>query len=171
MTGPEINWDEADKWDAEQAHEELEGMVANLAATNGEVRRLLCIQDEQSETIRIAGKTDAIEIKIRAVVPWNVRARIARMGTEMKRIARQEAEEWKKIAAGEDVEIQEVDIIQVQRPMYEVMADLCLEEPWTDWKTWAAFDVRTGAGPKILDQIMQKIAPEEGRIKTFRGKR
>jgi predicted metalloendopeptidase len=93
------------------------------------------------------------------------------MGTEMKRIARQEAEEWKKIAAGEDVEIQEVDIIQVQRPMYEVMADLCLEEPWTDWKTWAAFDVRTGAGPKILDQIMQKIAPEEGRIKTFRGKR
>ncbi len=170
MTG-QINWEEADKWDADQAHDELEGMAADLAVKNAEVRRLLEIQEERSETIRIAGKADAIEIKVRAVIPWNVRSRIARMSTETKRIARQEADEWRRIAAGEEVEIKEVDLVKVQRPMYEVIADLCLEEPWNDWKTWAAFDVRTGGAPGILDQIMKKIAPEEGRIRSFRGQR
>lgn len=167
----EVDWEKAAEWDAGAAHEELEQMAVDLAAKNADVRKLLSIQGERSKSVRIEGRTDAVEFRVVAVVPWDVRTRLAKMATEAKRIARQEAEDWQKALRGEEVEIEDPDPIAVQRPMYEIMADLCLDEPWNDWQTWAALDVRTGAAPEILEEIMKTIAPEDDRIRSFRKKR
>ncbi len=171
MSLPEIDWDEVDAWDVGQAHDELEAHVTGLAAENAEVRTFLAIRDEQFETVRIAGAAGAVDLRVVAVVPWGVRTRIAQLATDAKRIARKEAEEWRRAAAGEEIEIPDPDPIAMQRPMYEVLGDLCLDAPWNDWKTWAAIDVRTGSAPDMLERILAKIAPREDRVRSFRPKR
>lgn len=75
------------------------------------------------------------------------------------------------MAAGEEVEIADPDPLALQRPMYEVLADLCLDAPWNDWKTWAGLDIRTGSAPGMLDRILETIAPQEDRVRSFRAKR
>jgi len=166
-----IDWNKVDEWDAEAAHDELEAHVVGLATDNAEVRKLLTNQSERFETIRITGSAGTVEIRVAAAVPWGVRARIARLSVETKRAARREAEEWQRVAAGEEVEIADPDPLALQRPMYEVLADLCLDAPWNDWKTWAGLDIRTGSAPGMLDRILETIAPQEDRVRSFRAKR
>jgi len=162
MTETEIDWDKADEWDADAAHDELEAHVAEVAAGNADVRRFLTIQAERFETVTISGAAGSVDIRVVAVVPWSVRTRIAQIAADAKQMARREA-------AGEEVETP--DPITAQRPMYEVLADLCLDAPWNDWKTWAGIDVRTGAAPDMLERILSTVLPQEDRIKSFRAKR
>lgn len=167
----EIDWDKADEWDADQAYAELETYVATLAADNADVRKFLGIQKEQVQIVRITGTSGTVEIRVVAAIPWTVRARIARISAETKRAARLEADEWRRAMAGEDIEIRDPDPIATQRPMYEILADLCLDSPWNDWRTWAGIDIQTGAAPGMLERILETIAPNEERIRSFRPKR
>lgn len=171
MSAPEIDWDEVDKWDVDQAHDELEAHVSGLAVDNAEVRKFLLIQGERFETVRIEGSAGTVEIRVVAVVPWGVRSQIARLAAETKRAARREAEEMQRAAAGEEIEITDPDLIEMQRPMYEILADLCIDAPWNDWRTWAGIDIRTGSAPNMLERILVQIAPQEDKIRSFRPKR
>lgn len=160
-----------EEWDVEQAHRELDEYVSGIAADHSEVRRFLEIQGEQSTVVTVEGAAGRVDIRVVAMIPWSVRARIGRFGADAKRLARQEADEWRRASAGEDIEIHDPDPIEIQRPMYEVLADLCLDSPWNDWRTWAGIDVRTGAAPDMLERILAQITPQENQIKSFRSKR
>lgn len=171
MLMTEIDWNQADEWDPDAAHDELETYVADLATENADVRKFLTNQSERFETVRIEGSAGTVEIRVVPVVSWTVRSRIARVATETKRAARREAEEMQRAAAGEEVEITEPDLIALQRPMYEILANLCIDAPWNDWRTWAGIDIRTGSAPDMLNRILETIAPQEERVRSFRQKR
>jgi hypothetical protein len=55
--------------------------------------------------------------------------------------------------------------------MYDVLGQLCIEEPWNKWETWAYVDEKSenvGGVQSIFLQVLARIAQAVEDVKNFR---
>lgn len=154
---------------------ELEEFAQEEAEKLDQVRRFLTIADRQFKYVTFGDGKETIQIKVKAAIPYEVRERQKHLRDEimaMYAAAREKAE-----TLGLDPATIQINDLKLQRPMYEMLASLCMEEPWNDWKTWAVIDrgvgdiKGSGMGPVMLHRIFQTIDETAGDIKSFRAKR
>lgn len=164
--GDEI-WDEIEDRELEEYVQEHSGKLA-------EVKEFLTIADKQYKFVFFGDGKDVIKIKVKAAVPYEVRERQQNLQEELMAVLAQARE--KAEALGIDPSKVRTNTLALQKPMYEILADLCLEEPWTDWRTWAVIDkgVRghfkgSGMGPVMIHKIFRKINETQEDLKNFRG--
>ena len=99
-----------------------------------------------SRAKRVSVKQGDVEIFIRSALPKPLRDRIISIS--------------KKYELGETETADE--------EIYEVMAQICLDEPYTKPAAWKYIDEETGVVPDVLKQMIEKITGTEGAAKRFR---
>lgn len=60
------------------------------------------------------------------------------------------------------------DIEEADAEIYDIMALICLDEPYTKPAAWEYIDKETGAVPDILKQMIEKITGTETSARRFR---
>jgi hypothetical protein len=164
-----------DDWD-DLEDQELEEYVQSKEKTLQTIRSFVTIADRQFKYVTFGDGKDQLKIKIRAAIPYETRERQNHIYEELQNqwaAAKAKAEEL-----GLDPDKVQLNDLKVQRPMYEILANLCMEDPWNDWRTWAVIDrgVRgqvkgSGMGPVMLGKILAAINETQDGVKAFRGKR
>jgi len=152
------------EWDEEAAFAELEDLVSQDLQDSAEARALIEMAGEARTTVTISvpGSSRTMSLTVRAIVPYQVRSKIMNLQRRVQAAMTGEA--------GEDLLKSLSDPIEAQRPMYEVLALLCMEEPWTKWENWAVVDRRTGLAPLVLRKILEQTEGTEAKIGKFRRK-
>lgn len=153
--------------------QELETFVQEHEKKLDEVRSFLSIAEKQYKYVFFGDGKESVKIKVRAAVPYEIRRRQGRLQEElieMYKAARENA-----LAQGQDPDKIRVNDLKVMRPMYEILAGVCMEEPWNDWRTWAVIDkgVRgkikgSGYALVMMDRIFNTIAKSAEDVKSFR---
>ena len=128
--------------DTEQAHSELKQIEYDEFKENAEIKAIVA----NHKAKRISVKQGDIEIFIRSALPKSLRDKIINIS--------------KKYELG-DTETADEEI-------YEIMAEICLDEPYTKPAAWKYIDEETGAVPDVLKQMIERIAGTESAAKRFR---
>jgi len=69
------------------------------------------------------------------------------------------------------ISVSEPGTTELDSTMYNVLSHLCVDEPWTDWKTWSVYDDTADVGAlDILLEVMTQIKDHIEDVKSFRGK-
>ncbi len=95
---------------------------------------------------RVSVKQGDVEIFILPALPKGLRDRIVKIAREYE--------------SG--------DIERADEEVYEVMAEICLDPPYTKAAAWKYIDEETGAVPDVLKQMIERIAGTENTAKRFR---
>ena len=70
-----------------------------------------------------------------------------------------------------DLSDDEESVSKIEKMMYEVLSELCVDSPFNDWKTWAYIDEMakdSGVVLQIFTILMQKIGEASEDDKDFR---
>ena len=112
------------------------------------VKNLLSAQDIQIGTITY-GNT---EIKFRLYLSKGLRHSISKVKTQLESAT------------------DEASVALSERVMYDVLGQLCVDEPFNHWETWAYVDEKSTKGgvQGIFMEMMSRIAKAVGDVKTFR---
>jgi hypothetical protein len=116
------------------------------------VRKFLTVPDTQYGTVEYGG----MEIKFRMFISKSLRHNMMRIRTQLE-------------DAGD-----EASIAMSEKSMYTILGQLCVEDPWNKWETWAYIDEKlknSGGVQNIFLQIMASVAQAADDIKNFRRKR
>jgi hypothetical protein len=150
-------------WDEDQAYAELVDLAETDLKENAAVRAFLSEGESDHKIITFQFGKDTVDLKVHAVVPYEVRMKIAEqqklVGTLLKE-SDPVSEEISKFLS--------LSLAEMQQPMYEILALYCVEEPFTDWMTWLYIDQKTGRAPYILQQINKELEAVEKNIRKFR---
>ena len=162
-----------DLWD-DIEDKELEEFVQEHSGKIAEIKDFLTIAERQYKFVFFSDGKQTIKIKVKAAVPYEVRERQQNLQDELMAVmekAREKAE-----VLGLDPKSVKVNILKLQKPMYEILAGLCLEAPWDDWRTWAVIDrgvkghfKGSGMGPVMIHRIFETINKTQEDVKNFRG--
>ena len=109
---------------------------------NAELKAIIAGQNARSQSVVVNG----IEIKIKAAIPKGLRDKLV--------------EVQKQYEAG--------DINTADLGVYDVMAKLSNDEPWTKPEVWKYIDEETGAVPNLMKDMVEKITNMEGTAARFR---
>jgi len=135
-------------FDHEEALQKLKDIETRLHDENSSVFDLIVTASRRFKVVKY-GK---VEIKVRAAVPLDT--------LEEARRLRKEAE---------GIEDPDVSLLEELKPMYDMLAALCLEDPWNKWETWGLIDQKTnGQARTILGEIIKSIQDSEKKISVFR---
>lgn len=145
------------EWNEDLAFAELEDEVQTRMQENADVQALLLARRAAGPRTKTLQYGD-VKIQVRATMPYTLRARALGLQAEVSRAALE-------IGSRPAAEV----LVRAQRPIYELMAALCVDDPWTDWQTWWYVDRESGDGPKIFEEMIRLIQPDEARIARFRG--
>lgn len=143
-------------FDEEKAFAELEAFIDQHEADKSKIHALLTIQDHQFLTKKFKWGTEEVDIRIRASIPYDQRTKALEIQRKIEELA----------ATGE-----EVTPLEIQKPMYEAIASLCIDAPWNDWKVWWFVDKKSGSAPQVLRDFIKLIDEGKGGIEKFRPKR
>jgi len=135
-------------FDPEQAKKDLDRMIGAETKDSAKIAEFL----SQEPSIRTKTvKWGEMTIKIRGYLTRKVRFDIASLDKEMNRM---------------DVE----SLSMIEGKIYNVLAELCLEDPFNNPDTWRDIDIRTGCVFDFMNEVISKAyAPKEG-IDSFRKK-
>jgi hypothetical protein len=63
------------------------------------------------------------------------------------------------------------DISDSENVLYDILSSVCVEPPWTNWKTWSVFDDNSEevGAQEVLTTVMQQIRGHVEDVKNFRG--
>lgn len=164
----------AEEW-SDLEDEDLATYVKEHETKLDGVRKFVTIAENQYKFVFFGDSKESIKIKVKAAIPYEVRDRQKHLQEELQemyRAAREKAE-----LLNIDPDKVQINDLKLQRPMYEILADLCIEEPWNDWRTWAVIDrgvkgkmKGSGMGPVMLKRIFDIISETKEDVKSFRGK-
>lgn len=136
----------------DKAFADLDAAISEDTKNNEEIKELLTLpkkeQDKYALSIDVFGKT----IRIRAIIPFEVRKQIIELQTK------DFGDDFEKMKAADDM-------------MYTVMADLCLDAPWTNQESWRYIDQQLGIAPRVWKDMILAIKTGEVTRKSFRRKR
>lgn len=143
---------EAEAWDPEQAHREMNNLELEAMEGWSEVEKALRVAGGRHRAVVLENGKDRVTIRTRAAIPYGLRVRIARFYQRQQEGG----------ALGDpDAEVGE---------LYELMALLCLDTPWTNPQSWAHLDKMTGDTPKLFDQAVLEINGFAEMVEKFRGR-
>jgi hypothetical protein len=143
---------QAEAWDVEQAHRESDELELTSLEGFAEIEKIVRVSEARHKTITLTNGKDTVKFRTRAAVPYALRVQVARFYQRQQDSG----------ALGDpDTEVGE---------MYRLMAELCLDSPWTDPKAWAYLDEKTGETPKLFDKAILEINGFAEMMEKFRGK-
>jgi hypothetical protein len=141
----------SESFDVEQARDELIGIEEQIEEKNETVENFIFKIKGRFITFTYEG----VDIRVKGAVPHSVKER----AFDLKR-RRRELEE-------DDLE----SLDEVLQPTYEILADICLDDPWNRKSTWEHIEKETGASDVILGKILEEIAEADKQVGKFRKKR
>jgi hypothetical protein len=109
-----------------------------------DVKKLVATTKKQVKSITIGG----VEVKIMAAIPRPIRARID--------------------IVGQTIRTGEVVTPEIEKELYQIMAELCIEAPWKNPLTWEYIDNETGETPRVFTKIIETMYSDELRAANFR---
>ena len=112
--------------------------------SNAEIKAIIANKNARTAEIDLGG----IKIKVRASIPKPLRDKILFVG--------------KAYEAGE---LEDGD-----KKMYEVMAQMCFDPPYTNPAAWEYIDRETGEVPNALKSVIEAMVGTENAAKSFRKK-
>lgn len=135
-------------FDPEQAKRDLDAMIGSETKDSAKIAEFL----SQEPTIRTKTvKWGDMTIKIRGYLTRKVRFDIASLDKSM-----------------EGITVENLAIVEGK--IYDVIAALCLEEPFNNPETWRMIDAETGCVFDFMNEVITKAyAPKDG-IDSFRKK-
>lgn len=132
----------------EEARARLVEFEAQLKTDHSEVFDLITTATKRFKTVKYGN----VSIKIRAAVPLDILDEARRLRKE-----------------AEDVQDDDVSLLESLKPMYDMVAAICIESPWNNWMTWAIVDRKAnGQVRTILGEIIRAIQDSEKKIVQFR---
>jgi hypothetical protein len=143
---------QAEAWDAEQAHREMDELEMKSMEGFAEIERTIRVSQARHKSVTLEHGKEKVVIRTRAAAPYALRLRIARFYQRQR-------DEGGLIDPDAEVD-----------DMYRLMAEICLDAPWTDPKSWAYLDKMTGDTPKLFDKAVMEIQGFAEMMETFRGK-
>jgi hypothetical protein len=138
----------------DQAFRELDEEEVKGFEGFGDIEKVIKRSEKQFKSIRLTDGTDAVEIRFRATIPLVLRGKM-------------QAQYQQMIAAVEDEEALPGVDTQV-RPMCELLAAICPDVPWNDWRSWAYLEKRCGETSALFKRIMKTIEGDEQKFQRFR---
>ena len=134
--------------DLDEEYEKLDALEVKILEQNEEVKKIISTQNSASKTITFGG----VEIKIRAYMPRAVRLKIMKAGNDLKSVKT------------------EKELRAIEKRLYPIISEMCMEKPYTDPKTWHVIDVKTSAIQEVLFKIVSEVTQTDEAIKSFRNK-
>lgn len=151
-------------WDENEAFREIEEKIQDDLDNNKAVRAFLTSGHSDHKIVTFSFGDDTVELKIHPVVPFGLRAKMITLQQTMYQMEHTDDE---VLRAREVMK----DPVEAQRPMYEIIAMMCIDEPFNSWETWAIIDRRSGRGPLVMQKILETIRDEGEKVERFRSKR
>lgn len=139
-----------ESWE-EKAFRELEEKFGEKPDEQSAIHKLLRTQENQKTKVHFAGNGVTLDLNVRAAIPYEMRKK---------------AESLLKRAQDGQISQSEGN-----REIYEMLADLCLDEEFARPETWLWIDMKTGRVPHILSTVMESVAGSIGGIEKFRKQR
>ena len=154
-------------WDVDEADKELEEFIAEHETTLGDARKLLKIAGKKSKKITWTDGVDEVSFRVKIAIPFETRQRFTNIQKELVKMLEDRRAKAKALGVvnPELIGLQE---LSAGKPLYEIIASLCLDDPWDKWQTWAMIDKEMGLGPLALGEIFEKIKGTEAEVKSFR---
>jgi len=121
---------------------QLDQIVQDEIKSNEAVASILTRSKDRYKVV----KYQDVDIKIRPTVPKELRHRIEDSQDDP------------------DMELRE----HAERRMYDIIAGMCIEEPFDDWKTWYVLDEENGDATEFIGKIYETAANTKAEIKRFR---
>lgn len=143
-----------------RATDDLKAMEDADRVDNEQVKTLITALKQKVIKITFEG----IEIRIPASIPHEVKE----MAFEMKRLRDEIERKNLRNDPDEDTEEEEKSLDQVLEPTFEMIAGICLDDPWNKKETWRYIEKQTGASDRILGKILDSITETDKKIKKFR---
>jgi predicted metalloendopeptidase len=126
----------------EEAFAELDAWEQQQGEDFAEVQKVLTGAAGRTKTTTLKFGNERVEIRHLAAFPLELRGEMAKIATTPTDPEASPAEQ--------------------NRPLYEVLAKICTEKPWNDWRVWLKIDVETGETPNVFEQILKNVAEPAG---------
>ena len=130
----------------EDEYDKIDKQELRALESDAKVRELISSANKVHKVIKVGD----IDVRIRAYMPRIVRLRLMKAGNELKKVNSEET------------------ITKVERMMYPIVADMCLDPPYNNPKTWEIVDEETGVVQTVLFDIMEAVNKTEKDVETFR---
>ena len=133
------------------AFTEISEMDKSKLESDDRVKKFLLSQDTQIGTINYGG----VEIRFRLFLPKSLRHKLMKGQKEFENAKDEEA------------------LAKSERVMYDLLGQLCIDDPWNHWETWAYVDEKSdnaGGVQSIFLQVLARIAQAVEDVKNFRNK-
>ena len=132
-----------------EAFSEISEMELQKIDANEQVQKLIAFEGADLGTIEYGG----VSIKFRLFLNKSLRHKMMRAKAQLDS------------SEGEDA------LYKTEHLMYDVLAEVCTDYPWNDWKTWARIDekaVNSGGIQGVFIKIMSEIGRQSQDLKSFR---
>lgn len=133
----------------QDAFAEITDMEKSKLDADDRVKRLILAQDSQVGIVNYGG----VEIRFRLFLSKSLRHKMMKGQKELETAKDEEA------------------LAKSERAMYDVLGQLCIDEPWNHWETWAYVDEKSenvGGVQSIFLQVLARIAQAVEDVKNFR---
>jgi len=128
--------------DEVKADNELKVLENNDFAENAQLKAIIATQKAKKVSIKVGD----VEIFLRPAIPKPLRDKIVAISRQYK----------------------DADIEKADDEMYKVIAQLCLDEPYTNPAIWKYIDNETGEVPNMLTEITERLTKVEKSAQRFR---
>lgn len=132
-----------------EAYAEITEMEKQAIEGNAKIQQLLSGKDEKYALIKYGG----VEIRFKPFVGRQLRHKMMKA---------------KKELVGEEPED---SLIKTEYILYTILGELCVDEPFNDWKTWAIIDEKgdsIGGIQRIFMLVMAEVGRYNEDVKNFR---
>ena len=123
--------------------EELEQEEYKDFKENAQLKAIIAGSRSKSIFIRL----NDVEIRVRGAIPKGLRERMIKAGRL-----------WQSGSITDDTDDE----------IYEIVAQLCIDDPYTTPALWKYIDAETGEVPNVLRMMVEKIVGVEDTAKRFR---
>lgn len=130
---------------------EIDEMEMNKLDADEKVKKLLSSQTSQLGSITYGG----VEIRFQLFLSKSLRHKMLKGQKQLENAQDEEA------------------LARSERTMYDVLGQLCVDDPWNKWETWAYIDEKSenvGGVQSIFLQVLARIAQAVEDVKNFRNR-
>lgn len=122
--------------------------------------------DETAQILANAKVVSALKGKSAVLGTIKIGEEDIRFKLTVSKKLRRKMELYKKRA-----EDKEPDMNSINTLMYDLLSSLCIDEPWTNWKTWSVYDEDADAGAmEVLFEMLGQVKGHMEDVKDFRGR-
>ena len=129
-----------------ELEQQMDDKIQKMLDNNLQVQQLITDKKKETQTITYGPLT----LKVKAIIDRKMRRTLVRAQTA---ITGKEGEE--QVEVGEE-------------QLYGLLANLCIDEPFTHPSAWRSIDDQTGKVPDIFWHVMNKLMETDDKIKKFR---